>query len=936
MALKINCGGRLLILLSFYSLSLCAQNFSVRGRAIDERTNLPISGVAVSPEGTSILVLSDSDGAFVLNEIPEGEHILEFTKNSFFSKRLPVLVQAELDIGNVYLEPDLVSVQQQTAIINLSDHDLDEESGGFSNISGLLQSSRDVFLNAAAFDFSSSFFRPRGYDSEYSEVMINGISMNKFFSGRPLWSNWGGLNDVQRNQEFSNGLTPSEVSFGKLAGTTNIIMRASQNSPGGKVSIAMANRSYTGRLMGSYHTGLNAKGWAFSFSAARRFAEESYVQGSTYESNSFFASVEKRLNPDHSLNFTGFFTPVKRGKSSPNTREVFDLKGNKYNSYWGYQNGEIRNSRIQRVEEPVLMLNHYWNISPGTNLNTGISYQFGRVGNSRIDYGGSRLFFNSQGEDIFIGGGTNPDPAYYQKLPSYFLRSEDRLDYRSAYLAQQDFLKNGQLNWEELYAANLNQAQNGGNSLYVLYEDINDDQLVSFNTLLRKELNARWVLNSGLNFRSLKSENFAQVESLLGGTAFLDVDSFSEGSKAQNDLLNPNRLVGEGDKFKYHYDLLAKDLGSFVQFQYFGKKWEFYTAVEGSYLIYQRNGFYQNGNFPDTSLGKSVEPDFLSYSLKGGLNYKLSGRHIFSANLGYFRKPPTLRNSFSNARQNNKVVKDLTQEKIEIADLGYVYRSPKLKGRITAFYAEFKDVTELSFYFADGLSGSGRDSTTAFVQEVMTGIEKRHIGIEFGWEFQVTTTLKVKTAGSFGEYVYNRNPSIYLTSDDFTEDREMGRASLKNYRVPGGPQHVAQIGLEYRDPEYWWIGVSGNYFSHAFLDIAPLLRTSNFLTDNDGLPINDYDLETAKRLLKQEKFDDYFLVNMVGGKSWRIKDKYLGFFASINNLLEVSYITGGYEQSRNVNYSLLKEDKERDHPLFGNKYWFGPGTTYYAHVYFRF
>ena len=164
----------------------------------------------------------------------------------------------------------------------------------------------------------------------------------------------------------------------------------------------------------------------------------------------------------------------------------------------------------------------------------------------------------------------------------------------------------------------------------------------------------------------------------------------------------------------------------------------------------------------------------------------------------------------------------------------------------------------------------------------------------------------------------------------------MGKAHLKNFRVPGGPQRVGQIGFEYRDPQYWWISSTLNYFSHAFVDVAPLTRTRNFVTDADGFPIVNYDPEVAKNLLKQEQFDDYLLVNLVGGKSWRIKDKFLGFFVSINNILDSQYVTGGYEQSRNVNYTLLKEDKERSKPLFGPKYWFGSGTTYYAHVYLRF
>ncbi|PAM93052.1 TonB-dependent receptor, partial [Flavobacterium sp. IR1] len=136
------------------------------------------------------------------------------------------------NIDVITLQRDLLQDQQQTGFIILSDDELNEEEGSFDNVSGLLQATKDVFLNAAAFDFSATFYRPRGIDSEYGKLLINGIEMNKLYNGRPQWSNWGGLNDVQRNQVFSVGLAPSEVSFGEIAGTTNIIMRASEYTKG--------------------------------------------------------------------------------------------------------------------------------------------------------------------------------------------------------------------------------------------------------------------------------------------------------------------------------------------------------------------------------------------------------------------------------------------------------------------------------------------------------------------------------------------------------------------------------------------------------------------------------------------------------------------------------------------------------------------------------
>ncbi|MFN4761905.1 carboxypeptidase-like regulatory domain-containing protein [Gillisia sp. Q332] len=936
----------LLFLGHFLCFNISAQS-TLEGVVVDAASYEKIENVEVSIESSTFKTLTDSNGHFIFSNenLPSGNQVLLFLKSGYVSLRLPVIISDNYkDLDIIPLQLDMMREQSMIGIISLSDAELSEDEGSIESISGLLQATRDVFLNAAAFDFSATFFRPRGLDSEHGKLLINGIEMNKLFNGRPQWGNWGGLNDVQRNQVFSMGLTSSEVSFGGLAGTTNIIMRASAFSKGGRVSYAAANRSYKGRIMGTYNSGEMNNGWAYSFSASRRFAEEGYNDGSLYDANALFISVGKKINEDHSLNFTGFYTPNIRGKSSANTQEVFDLKGRRYNSFWGYQGDDIRNSRTREIKEPVLMLNHFWEITSKLHINNNLSYQFGKIGNSRIDFGGTRLVTQPDGQESFIGGGSNPDPAYYQKLPSYFLRNSTNPNYTTAYLSQQEFKKNGQLDWKALYSANLTSIENGGNSIYVIAEDRNDDTQIWMNSILTYTLNEAVIINGKLSYANLKSENFASVKNLLGGSGYLDVDLFAEGNAenpvgdiAQSDLQNRNRIATEGDRFKYNFDLNANVVEGFVQSQFKYSTIDLYVAGNLSHTSYQRTGLFQNGSFPNNSLGESELLNFTDYGLKTGATYKITGRHLIDFNAAHYSKAPNLRNSFSNSRQNNDVVAGLRSEKIEAADLSYRYRAPQLKVRLTGYFTQIMDAAEISFYYADGLSGLGRNSTTAFVQEVLSGIDKQHIGLELGVESQITSTIKLKAAAALGQFTFSNNPNLYLTSDDFEEAVNYGTSYLKNYRIAGGPQRAAQLGFEYRDPGFWWFGTTVNFFSHAFADVSPLTRTSNFLTDSDGLPLLDYDPDVARSLLKQEQFDNYILVNAIGGKSWLLKGGYyLGFFVSLNNVFDVLYKTGGFEQSRNANFRTLKADLEREQPIFGSRYWFGNGATYYANIYVRF
>ncbi|WP_179344471.1 TonB-dependent receptor [Winogradskyella ursingii] len=948
----------LFLSLTAFTLVSFAQQTLIKGSVFDGTTGEPIPDVTITIEETGQTTKTDAKGEFrFAQNVPLGEQVLKVEKVSFVTKRYPIIVNEgqTVDISGMTLDFD--DNKDDLYIISISDDNLNSEDDGLTdNVSGLLQASNDVFLNAAAFDFSATFFRPRGLDNANGKVLINGIEMNKQFNGRPQWANWGGLNDAQRNREFSMGTSANDYNFGDLAGTNNIIMRASKYREGGRISYASANRSYTGRAMGSYSSGLLKDGWSFSLLLSRRFGEEGYVDGTLYDANSIFAAVEKRINAKHSINFTSIYAQNRRGRSTAITEEVFDLKGRKYNPFWGNLNGEQRNSRMRETNEPILMLSHYWDMTPKVRLNTNVAYQFGEIANSRIDNGGTRLVrFN--GETSYIGGARNPTPEYYQNLPSFFLQDANptAYDYQQAFLAQEEFVNDGQLDWNNLYEANAILRNQGGNSLYAIQSDVIEDKQLSINSILDAELAENIKLNAAVNYRRLKSENYARIEDLLGGTGYLDVDFFAEeddnaaidddiaANLAQSDVNNPNRIVREGDRYKYNYEIDANVVSAFAQAQFKYSIIDFYVGANVSQTKYQRTGLYENGFFRgggnDGSFGESDKLDFSNYGAKAGFTYKITGKHLVDVNGSYFTKAPTIRNSFSNARQTNAKVIGLESEKIQSLDVSYIFRSPIVKARLTGFYSGFKDGTDIGFYFTEDLAGLGVDEGDAFVQEIMTNIERRHVGVEFGIEAQVTPTIKLKGAASVGQYTFNNNPNLYLTSVDFDGPLTFGDGTtqIKDYHVAGGPERAYQIGFEYRDPEYWNIGVTSNFFSNAYLDMSNLARSANFTSDFDGNTFNDYDPVLAKELLKQEQFDDYMLVNVIGGKSWKIDDYFVGFFATINNIFNQEYRTGGFEQSRLANFRRLQEDKSRENgPVFGPRYFYGNGTTYYLNVYVRF
>jgi hypothetical protein len=915
------------LLFLFQAVFVMAQNQStVKGKVVDSKSQSPLGSVKVMIQSNEQFVTTNSLGEFQISGISDGNQILVISVDGYNTQNFPIEVVANqtLDVGLLFLDEDITS-EQQLSLVTITENDLGDDNSGSESTAGLLQSSRDTYQQAAAFNWGQARFRMRGLDNEYGVTMINGISMNKIYDGRPQWSNWGGLNDATRNQEFTLGSAPSDYTFGGILGTQEINTRASLYRKGTRISMAGTNTNYSWRSMVTHNSGLMDNGWAYSISGSRRWAQEGYFEGTDYGANSFFASVEKRINKKHSLNFTAIYAQNTRGKSSPNTDEVNNLKGIKYNSYWGWQDGKKRNSRDKDVEEPILMLSHYWKISDKTTLNTNVAYQTGSIGNSRLDYQTAN----------------SPDPTYYKNLPSYF---SNLGDIAGANAAQNYFLNNSQINWNAMYYANQNSSVNPGKSLYALYEDRTDDKQITANSILFSDLSDNVKLNAGASFKKLKSHNFQHMLDLLGGQYFSDVDPFYSGDQTQSDLNNPNRQIKVGDEYGYNYNLNAVVADAFTQFKFTYKKVDFYLAQSFSRTQYQREGLYRNGIYANTSFGKGSKQNFENFGFKGGLTYKITGQHLLDFNGVYMTKAPNMRNTFANARINNNITPELNSETIASLDASYVVRTPKFKARVTGFASRVQNATEISFFYAEGIGedvdGNDQDS---FISELLTGIEKRNFGAEIGLEYQFTSTIKGTVAASYGQYLYGNNPNLKINDDaqatlaNTQPVVDFGKAYLKNYRLPGMPQTAASLGLEYRDPNFWWVGANINYLADSYLDISNITRTDNFSIDGaTGDNYSGANEETVRKALKQEKFANFNLLNLTGGKSWRIDTTTIGFFASINNALDTTYKTGGFEQSRKATFPDLQADNANGTPAFGPKYFYGFGRTYFINLYVNF
>ena len=156
-----------------------AQNI-VKGIVVDYNSEKPLKNVSITIKNNSTQLLETNDlGVFILKKLGNGNTILELNLPGYETQNFQLdLIGTTIDLGIIFLYPTIYG-EEDFSTITLTDDELNDDTNSADNISGLLQSSKDIYLRTAAFEFSSSFFRVRGLDSENGKVLINGIEMNK-------------------------------------------------------------------------------------------------------------------------------------------------------------------------------------------------------------------------------------------------------------------------------------------------------------------------------------------------------------------------------------------------------------------------------------------------------------------------------------------------------------------------------------------------------------------------------------------------------------------------------------------------------------------------------------------------------------------------------------------------------------------------------------
>ncbi len=823
-------------------------------------------------------------------------------------------------------EADSLSVEmQEEQAFTFTEAQLGENDDMSQNVI-IVSSNQNIYASQAGYMFSPGRFRYRAFNQKYNDIYINGLLMNDMESGQFRYSLVGGLNQQTRTAENALPFEFNNFSMAGMGGSNNYDFRPSHFAAGHRVSLAAANRNYTLRGMYTYNSGLNSKGWAYTASITYRWAGRGYVEGTFYNSLSYFLGIEKKFNDKHSLTLVTWGNPTERATQGAATDEAYWLTNNNhYTPYWGYQNGEKRSSRVVHDFAPTALLTWDWNINDHMKLTTSLSGRYSMYKGTKLNYNNSE----------------NPSPVYWKNMPSnlfdvWYNDPDNTEEALMQFNRAVDRWRQGvgtQINFDRLYYSNEMANKTGRDAMYWMQAKHNNNLTFALSSNLKMDLSKFVTMTTGIQLATNKGMHYVTVHDLMGANTLYNINNYALDKYPLNDpvlgfralydmrMADPMTPLKEGDRINYDYNLYVNKASAWTAFKYTrGSLHGFIAARIGGTTMSRRgnmqNGMgqirYDDGTMYDNSYGNSGTAKFLDGGFKLGSTVVLGKGHRANFGIGYETRAPQASTAFVSPEINNNFVDNLKNEKVFSTEVGYSFSSSWFKANINGYLSYMRDVTEWQNFYDD--------DARAFTYVSLTNVKKIHYGLEWGLKFKLTDALDLKALGTVSDAKYTENANAcYMNSTEATMHTDI--VYNKNMREGGTPLGVYSLALSYHSGG-WFIDLIGNYYDRIYLSYSPTYRYGNTLDNrqaswekNGKIGPQVYEIITEAdgtqykhvfpEAVAQAKGNGGFMLDLNIGKTIRIRrGGQLSINLMISNLLNnQKIVTGGYEQSRS-NYSV--------------------------------
>lgn len=796
---------------------------------------------------------------------------------------------------------------------------------------------------------------------------ISYYSLGYFFSAEKIWSNGNKLNittfgaPTQRGQ---NGAVTQEVY--DLTGTNNY--NPYWGYQDGKMRNSRIVKSFDPTIVLNYDLNIDEHN-------KMKFALGYHYSLYSNSAINFYNAPDPR--PDYYRNMPSFYWDGQIVNS--NSDQLFDANGNHYP--YGLFIGES-----------------YAANGEGTPLGDG--------------------FTGADGQNI----GPSVDQSTYNEMVNLWKNRDPQVT---------------QINWDAIYAANYANNINTpeGMARYVQERRHNDIQEAAANVLWNNDQFDHLKMTLGLEGKFSQGVHYKTMDDLLGANQWYDIDPFADRDikelatniglpqtamavVKQNDIayfINNGGAakVHDGDRFGYDYRMNLGTAKVWFQNEWSFQDIDFYYAIQATYSYMQRttnmiNGrawylayqspedaHYYLGSDADNIMAQiesltlqsgtfaGAKHNFVDPAFKAGFTYKINGRNRLKFNALAQTQAPLARNAYISQRVHDRAVATVyrhdnassladyyaASEKIIGGDLTYEFNFPIVRGRLTGYYTRFWDGTELNSFYDD--------EARTFVNQAITGINKRHCGVEAALSVKLGTYFTLTGVAAVGDYRYKSNAYVVtsaengmaLATDPITGNPVLETADTVMYnglRVSNGPQVNTSLKLSFFHPKMWFADVTVSYYDWNYMSVAPSRRMMGLytgtradgtqvnggyfdaiggktalITDESGVPVQDkygnYSLKYPYNLLDQQESLtatnplNRFMIDFSVGKLIYLPNRQsLSINLSVTNISHnLKFKTGGYQQAR-LPRQTKQGASDGENSVVGANAWKFQSKYYYA------
>ncbi|MDO9577652.1 MAG: TonB-dependent receptor [Candidatus Cloacimonadales bacterium] len=854
-----------LTILLMVPLTIFAQTGTIAGQVTIAKTGNPLANAAVylgdSKTGTYAL----KNGQFTLKNVPVGKQTITVSFMGYAKQTQEVNVKAdETTVVKFAMQMEAISIEginvvsdraQTDTPIAYTDVEKEEitSSLGSRDIPLVLTNTPSVYSTGQGGGAGDARLNIRGFNQTNVGVMINGVPINDMENGWVYWSNWDGLGDATSSIQVQRGLSAVNLAVPSIGGTMNMITDATQMKKGVLFKQEYGSGGFLKKTLVA-NSGLVNDKYAFSFNVTSKTGD-GVIDATWTEAWSYYLAASYNVNDNNRLEFYAAGAPQRHGQN----RYMQNMAA--YSHDYAEDNSDVPNSDLAayfadfQESEAGVYYNENWNaVSPTYK---GKQWWDGQI--------------HSRYSSTFL----NESENYYHKPQinlNWFTKINEQLDiYSIVYYSGGKGGGSGtfrSLNWDY-----------SGPSRIINWDSTiaeNDTLSTGSSGILRNSVNQQWTIgaiskayyainedlkaSAGIDLRTAKIDHFREVRDLLGGDYFFfngnDFDTADEYEK------------GLGDKIDYDNTNEVGWIGGYAQTEYTKDKLS--TTIMGGISAVK---YSYTDHFVADADGDELatETDWImGFQAKGGASYRMNNNIGFYGNAGYVSKCPIFDEVIND--WTGELVENPENEKFLSLETGVNFVSSdgslNVKG---GFY--FTNWTDQSQSFAV-------DTPTDEIKIFVSGIDSRHMGVEFEVHSQPLEIVKFGLSVSKGDWKY-LNDLLDVRYEGAPGDEDTLDIYVKDLKVGDAPQTQLAFDTTLFLVEGLSTTISYKYFTDFYATFDPFSRQDPTDTE-ESWEIPAYgviDLHVA-----------YELPTIVNGLEVQA-------FAHIFNLLDETYVQDAVDNS---------------------------------------